>query len=146
LPGIRPTSELTLSRAVLIGIALLCGVWLSLSLRSSELESDGVAAVELAGQRELSPAELERARSSLRRARRFSPDGRALLNEGLLLYRSGQRDEAAALAERLVTLEPDNFDGWYLLYAASRGRDRGRSTEAFFRATALNPHVIRTVR
>ena len=79
-------------------------------------------------------------------ALRFSADGGALLIEGLLLFRSGRRAGAAALAERLIALEPDNFDGWYLLYAASRGRDAGRAQEAFYRAAALNPHLVRTVR
>jgi tetratricopeptide (TPR) repeat protein len=136
----------TLSRAVLIVVAVVAGVWLSLSLRSATLESDGVAAVDRAGQRELSPAEVERARRSLRDARRFSADAGPLLNEGLLLYRLGRRAEAAALAERLVALESDNFDAWYLLYAASVGRDGDRAKVAFFRAAALNPHVVRTVR
>jgi hypothetical protein len=138
--------SLVLSRCLLVALAVLAGVWLVLGFRSAALESDGIAAAVRAGRGELSPGGLERARDSLRRARQFGADGGPLFNEGLLLLRAGRRADAAAVAERLVALERNNFDGWYLLYAASLGRDRKRAREAIFVASGLNPHVDRTLR
>jgi hypothetical protein len=135
-----------LTRTVLIAVAIVAAGWLLLGFRSTILESEGDAAVERATFGGLPPGELAEARRSLRRARRFSVDARPLLTEGRLLYFAGRRAEATTVAERLVALEPENFDAWVLLYTVARGRDPSRATAAFRAVRALNPIAARALR
>ena len=108
-------------------------------LARARLEERGGEAVERATFGGLPAGEVDRAGSWLQRARRFSADAGPLVIEGRLLFFSGRTAQAADMGERVVALEPENFDGWALLYVASRGRDPERAAEAFRAIRELNP-------
>lgn len=127
-------------RIALVVFALLAGGWLVLGIRAVELESD---ARTLGSGPEGAPRtadEVRDARTALRRARLLSVDKDPLLNEGLLLFATGRRNEGMALVERVAKDEPSNLDGWLALYTLySRSGDSKRAAEAARRVRALNP-------
>lgn len=131
---------------LLVVAAALAAAWLALGFRSAVLEERGGAAVERATFGGLPAGEVDRARSWLQRARRFGADAGPLVVEGRLLFFSGRTAQAAGVGERVVALEPENFDGWALLYAASRGRDPERAAEAFRAIRQLNPPAAEAFR
>lgn len=131
---------------LLVAAAALAAAWLALGFRSAVLEERGGAAVERATFGGLPAGEVDRARSWLQRARRFSADAGPLVVEGRLLFFSGRTAQAADIGERVVALEPENFEGWALLYAASRGRDPERAAEAFRAIRELNPPAAESFR
>ncbi|HEY6775790.1 MAG TPA: hypothetical protein VI122_04705 [Thermoleophilaceae bacterium] len=133
-----------LLRIALVAVALLAGAWIVLSLRSVELESDGRAVLAKAQRGPITASELSRGRSLLQRAGRFSADQGPRIVEGVLLDSAHRPEEAAATAERVVEDEPDNVDGWIVLYLAlshreRRPRDTGRAAEALRMVRSLNP-------
>ncbi|HTQ08995.1 MAG TPA: tetratricopeptide repeat protein, partial [Fimbriimonadaceae bacterium] len=77
-------------------------------------------------------------------AREFPTDSRPLIWKAKLLLREGRRSEAAAVARRAVTLDPDDLEGWncpsrYLAYevlAAANGRTPHRPSD-YSQAAAL---------
>ena len=133
-------------RVLLVAAAVLAAAFLALGFRSAVLESRGAAAVDRATFRSLPAAEVARAQSRLRSARRFSTDAGPLVTEGRLLFFAGRTAQAADIGERVVALEPENFDGWALLYSATRGRDPERAAEAFRAIRELNPPAAESFR
>jgi hypothetical protein len=130
----------TVTRCALVVIALLAGAWLVLGIRSVGLEEDGRAVLARAQGGKASPDEVRRGLSSLRRARRFSADKSPLLDEAFLLSAVGRSREGIDVAERLVAEEPDNIDGWIVVYLGSRElNDPERAAQAMRRVRALNP-------
>jgi tetratricopeptide (TPR) repeat protein len=128
------------TRCALVAIALLAGTWLVLGVRALDLEAEATTVRPGAQGGSLTPAEVSRALSSLRSARLLSVDKGPLLNEGLLLFATGRREEGLAIAERVVDEEPDNLDGWFALYTLySASRDPNRAAQARRRVRALNP-------
>jgi hypothetical protein len=146
LRGPRPPSRLAPGRLLLGAAAALAAAWLALGFRSAVLEERGGEAVDRATFGGLPAGEVDRARSWLQRARRFSADAGPLIIEGRLLFFSGRTGQAADIGERVVALEPENFDGWALLYVASRGRDPERAAEAFRAIRELNPPAAEAFR
>jgi hypothetical protein len=133
-----------LARLVLVAIALVAGAWIVLSLRSVELESEGQAVLARAQRGPITADELNRGRSLLRRARRFSADQGPRLVEAVLLDSARRPELAAATAERVVEDEPENVDAWIVLYLAQSdlegaGRDTRRAAEALRMVSSLNP-------
>jgi hypothetical protein len=142
-----------LIRCALVAIALLAGAWLVLSFRALELEADGRTIFERAQRGPIPAAEVRRGQSFLHRAGRFNADKSPLVYESFLLFDTGRYEEAAATAERLVADEPDNIDGWIVLYLAARGpegasreRDPERAAEVLRMVRALNPLAATTLR
>jgi hypothetical protein len=133
-------------RVLLVAAAVLAAAFLALGFRSAVLESRGAAAVDRATFGGLPAGEVSRAQSWLRRARRFSTDAGPLITEGRLLFFAGRTAQAAAIGERVVAMEPENFDGWALLRVASRGRDPERAAEAFRAIRELNPPAAEAFR
>jgi hypothetical protein len=133
-------------RVLLVVVAVIAAGFLALGYRSAALESRGAATVDRASFRDLPAGEVERARGWLRDARRFSADAGPLIAEGRLLVFAGRPAEAAGVGERVVAMEPENFDGWALLYVASRGRDPERAAEAFRALRELNPPAAQAFR
>ena len=131
---------------LLVAVAALAAAWLALGFRSAVLEERGGAAVERATFGGLPADEVDRARGWLQRARRFSADAGPLVVEGRLLFFSGRTAQAADIGERVVALEPQNFEGWALLYGALRGRDPERAAEAFRAIRELNPSAAEAFR
>jgi tetratricopeptide (TPR) repeat protein len=129
-----------LIRCGLVALALAAGAWLVLGYRAVELEADATTVAPGARTAGLSSEEAMRALDSLDRARLLSADTRPLLNEGLLLFATGRREEGIAVAKQVVAEEPENIDGWlslYYLYLAE-GNSNG-ATDAARKVRALNP-------
>jgi len=121
-----------LVRTALVIVAVLAGAWLVLGVRAQDLQSEATAP---------SP-DVGRSLDSLRSARLLSVDKEPLMDEGLVLFASGRREEGLAIAERVVAEEPDNVDAWfalYTLYLASR--DPKLTAHAARRVQALNPLI-----
>jgi hypothetical protein len=135
-----------LGRVLLVAVAVLAAGWLALGYRSAVLESRGAEAVDRATFGGLPAGEVERAQGWLRSARRFSADAGPLVIEGRLLFFAERTAQAADVGERVVAMEPENFDGWALLYTASRGRDPERAAEAFRALRELNPPAAEAFR
>jgi hypothetical protein len=133
-----------LTRSALVAVALLAGAWLVQSIRAVELESQGREVLADAQRGELGPGEAMRGRDLLQRAQRFNADKAPLLTESFLLRETGQRDEAAELAERAVSEEPDNADGWIILSGVTD--DPQRAAQALRMVRALNPLAADEVR
>jgi hypothetical protein len=129
----------SLIRAALVVLAVLVGAWLALGLRAVELEEDGNATLERARAGPVPIEEVRRARRDLQRARRFSSDLAPLVDEGNLLAAVGRAEEAARIAARATTEEPENLEGWLLAYRVAP--DRARAQAALRRIGGLNPLV-----
>ena len=122
-----------------------------LSLRSVELESEGEAVIVRAQRGPITADELNRGRSLLHRARRLSADQGPRIDEGVLLDSARRPEQAAAVMERVVEDEPDNFDAWMVLYLAlidvdDEARDTARAAEALRMVRSLNPLSRRVIR
>jgi hypothetical protein len=133
-----------LAHLVLVAIALLAGAWIVLSLRSVELESEGRAVLARAQRGPITADELNRGKRHLQRARRFSADQSPHIVEGVLLDSARRPEQAAAVAERVIDVEPDNVDAWIVLYLAlsdlkGAARDTKRAAEALRTVRTLNP-------
>lgn len=134
-----------LTRAALALVSVLVVVWLVGSLRSTTAYEEALA---LAAQIQFSGGQeggFQQAQGNIERSRRFGPDTRALRVRALLLLAVGRQAAAAATAERLVRLEPENLDAWGILFEATRQVDPERSNEALRRARRLNPLAGRQV-
>jgi hypothetical protein len=138
------------TRSALVAVALVAGAWLVLGFRAIELEADGQSIFERAQRGPIPVAEVRRGQDLLQRAGRFNADQSPLLYESFLLFDTGRYAEAAETAERLVADEPDNVDGWIVLYLAARGpegasgeRDPERAAQALRMVRALNPLAAR---
>jgi predicted Zn-dependent protease len=124
----------------LVALALAAGAWLVLGYRAVELEADATTVSPGATRTDLSPEEASDALYSLRRARKLSADNRPLLNEGLLLFAMGRREEGLGVVERVVAEEPENIDGWLSLYYLNLAKgNREAAAEAAAEVQALNP-------
>jgi tetratricopeptide (TPR) repeat protein len=121
-------------------LALAAGAWLVLGYRAVELEADAGTVAPGARTVGLSSGEARRAVDSLDRARLLSVDTRPLLNEGLLLFATGRREEGIAVAKQVVAEEPENLDGWLSLYYLylTAGNSNG-AADAARNVRALNP-------
>jgi hypothetical protein len=140
-----------LIRSAMVAMALLAAGWLVLSFRSFELESDGQELIGRSQRGSITSDELNRVRTRLQSARRFSVDQDPAIIEGVLLDSTGRPDQAAAVAEDVVEDEPDNVDGWIVLYLAlsdlkGAARDPRREAEALRMVRRLNPLAADAVR
>lgn len=130
-------------RCALVVVALLAEAWLLLGLRMVELEAQGREVRSEAQRGRVTADEVRHGQDLLHRARRLNADSGPLYEESLLLLNAGRRREAAAAARRLVEEEPDNLDGWILVYLIPRGRQLGE--EALRRVRALSPLAAESV-
>jgi tetratricopeptide (TPR) repeat protein len=129
-----------LTRCALVAVALLAGAWLVLGVRALELQSDGREVLARAQSGTVAADEVRHAQSLFQRARRLNADKTPLLDEAFLLSATGRRPEGISVAERLVEEEPDNVDGWIVVYLGSRQLgDSQRAAQALDRVRALNP-------
>jgi hypothetical protein len=129
-----------LIRCALVALAIVAGAWLVVGYRAVDLEAEAGTVPSLDGNTSLSPAELEHARSALRDARLLSVDKEPLLNEGLLLFATGRREEGLAIAEGVVAEEPNYVEGWTALYyMRSLAGDGKRAARAARKVQARNP-------
>jgi hypothetical protein len=124
--------------------AALVLAWLAFSVHLLDLQEEGDSTLKRAERGHVSAADVQRAADALRKARRDNADVSPMLDEGFLMSATGRRQDAFGLALRAVEKEPDNVQGWTLLYlsaptkqsvaGAKRGIDR------------LNPWLADTLR
>ena len=123
-----------LGRIALVVAAVLVIGWQATGLWSLDRLDDGKDELKMGGD----PAALGRARADFRAAGRFRAGTEPLVEEGAGLVLTRRPDQARGPLERAVRAEPENFQAWYLLYAATLRRDPARAREARRRALALN--------
>jgi cytochrome c-type biogenesis protein CcmH/NrfG len=140
-------SSHVLYRFALVAIALVAVAWLGLSLRATRLEAEGRELVK-AGQRQpLAPSEVSDGLNRLRRSRRFNEDNSPRLAEAALLAGAGRHEDAIAVAERVVDDEPDNLEGWVVLYLGGAvTKDKPLATRAMRAINRLNPQLAERIR
>jgi cytochrome c-type biogenesis protein CcmH/NrfG len=126
-----------LLRAGVALVALLVLVWLGVLYRDERVAR--TASDKIFYENPLPPAEYERQMDRLRDARLLDPDRSWQLVQVryMLLYEQPRR--AFEAAERFVRKEPDNLEGWVLLFNAARELDSGRAREAAAQIRRLNP-------
>jgi hypothetical protein len=110
---------------------------LALGYRADRLEQEGWQILGRPRPGESLTARLARAETFLRRARRFNADPSPLIRESLLLVYTGHRTRARATASRVVKAEPDNLDGWRLMYLSAP--NRASAAHARRMAKSLDP-------
>jgi hypothetical protein len=129
-------------RSALVAVALFALAWLAVGLRASRLEAQGREVVEQAQRGQLSRAEVSEGLDTLRRARRFNADQEPRIAEVALLTEAGRNAEATALAQRITQDEPDNIDGWVVVYlGAVLAGDDARRERALDALDDLNPQL-----
>jgi hypothetical protein len=128
----------------MIAVAVVVGAWLALGYRADRLEGQGWEAFTRTTPRESLDTKLARAGRLLHRARRFNADPSPLLREGFMFVYTGRDVRARAAARRVVAQEPDNLDGWRLLYMAASGP--ASAAQARRMVKALDPWAAATLR
>jgi hypothetical protein len=126
-----------LLRGVVALVAVLVLGWLGVLYRDERVAR--TASDKIFYESPLPPAEYERQLNRLRDARLLDPDRswQLLQVRYMLLY--GQPRRAIEAAERFVRKEPDNLEGWVLLFNAARELDSDRAREAAAQIRRLNP-------
>jgi tetratricopeptide (TPR) repeat protein len=116
--------------------------------RLAQLDSGGDTATLVfnEGVEALKVGDRKAAKDRFREAVEVAPDfGPALSALAVLLINDENFEEAAATAEKLLTLQPDNIKAMRIAYQAYRSiRDTEREAKAFERLAAANPAVVAT--
>jgi hypothetical protein len=134
-------------RSLLAAVALVAVAWLALSLRAIRLEADGRELVEAGQRAPLRPSQLSEGLDTLRRAQRFSEDSEPRLAEAALLAGAGRHDDAIGVAQRVVNDEPENLEGWVVLYlGAAVTDDRALAARALRAVERLNPQLAERIK
>jgi tetratricopeptide (TPR) repeat protein len=120
-----------IARVALLVVAAAAVAFSVVALRAADARSEAFVLSA-----DPSDADVERGLDLLLRARQGVPDGAALQIEGTLLERAGRTEDAAAVFERLVALEPENALAWTAL---ARVAAPARAAEARERRAALVP-------
>jgi hypothetical protein len=123
-------------RAVLLLIAAAVVGIAALQLRALGLREDGERTLATVGPRTSQSAVLA-ATSDLQRARRFSADPTARLDEAELLLKVGRTLAAARLLEPVMRRNPGSIRGWSLLARATAGTNPRRHAAARARLLAF---------
>jgi cytochrome c-type biogenesis protein CcmH/NrfG len=126
-----------LPRVVLALVAVLVLGWLGVLYRGERVAR--AASDKIYYENPLAPAEYERQMNRLRDARVLDPDRSWQLVQVRYMLLYDQPRRAIDAAERFVRSEPDNVEGWVLLFNAARELDSGRSREAADQIRRLNP-------
>ncbi len=128
---------MNLIRAALVASAVVVLAWLAFSLRAVDLQADAAPTIDGARHGRVGASKIDAARKLLRRADTRNPDLSPLLDEGLLLFYAGRRDEAYPLARRAVAKEPENVQAWTLLYLVAP--NTALANDAKSKVQHLNP-------
>ena len=120
-----------LARVLLAVVALAAGAWLVVQERAARAEE---RLIEVAFESDGTPPD---STALLDRARRWNPDTRPDLFEGVILARQGKRPQAIAKLQAVTRAEPANLEAWGLLRSAGEGTPV--ADEAAARARALSP-------
>jgi hypothetical protein len=131
--------SLPLGRGALVIGALLVLVLLAAQLRGQVREQRAGESVWLVAVGGGNAALVQRTHEDLRAARALRPDGGTLALESLLRVVSGQPRAGVEIARRLVRREPENFNGWAVIYLANLGSDTRAARRARRAALEVNP-------
>jgi cytochrome c-type biogenesis protein CcmH/NrfG len=126
-----------LLRAAVALVAVLVLGWLGVLYRDERVAR--TASDKIFYENPLPPAEYERQINRLRDARLLDPDRSWQLVQVRYMLLYGQPRRAIEAAERFVRSEPDNLEGWVLLFNAARQLDSPTAREAAARIRRLNP-------
>jgi hypothetical protein len=126
-----------LPRLLLAACAILVLAWVGVLVRDHYVGES--AAQVLLYKQNLSDREFERHIQRMADSRFLNPSSSADLARGTYYLVRGEPRAAARVAEALVRSEPENVDGWQLLWSATRDNDPARSREAAAQVKRLNP-------
>ena len=134
-----------IQRALVLLVALLAIAWLGVSYGNAGRIRD---AETVAGDRQATPQEIDAAIRDLRRSRPLDPsnDAEALSYEASLNIRAGRTEEGLALLERVVRIEPDTAEAWFLIAQLTQQSDPARAAEARAQLRRLDPRAARGLR
>lgn len=132
-------SRAALPRVVLVVGALAAVLWLLGNLRSVERVNAAATGVSQPGADFGSPASVARARELFHNARQFGADTPLLIGEAGVLASTGSPGAAVPLLREAVGREPENLEGWTLLYTVSVRSDPVLAARARKRVLALDP-------
>ena len=105
-----------LARVLLAVVALAAGTWLVVQERAASAEE---RLIEIAFESKDAPPDSD---ALLAQARRWNPDTRPDLFEGVILARQGDTAAAIAAIQRVTREEPANLEAWGLLRSAAKAR------------------------
>jgi tetratricopeptide (TPR) repeat protein len=133
----------TLQRIALLIVAVLAVGWVAVSYADSRVIADVQA---VSGAPHPMPAQLEDALRHARDAGTLDPSRgiEVLSYEASLQIRLNRIPEALESLEKIVRLEPDYVEAWFLI--ARFSPDRARAAEAAAQVRRLNPPVRRKQR
>ncbi|HZJ29746.1 MAG TPA: hypothetical protein VFD37_07145 [Solirubrobacterales bacterium] len=131
-----------LTRILLVAIALPALCWVAILTRDQVVGQPALDRLE--AQVNASGTELRRDLRRLRDADLLTPDTTWRIGEAKVWLRGFQPRRAAAAAERVVAAEPESYEAWGLLYAATHSIDRRRAAQALARMERLNPLAVRS--
>jgi predicted Zn-dependent protease len=137
----RPTAGLAV-RVVLVLVALVAVAWLAVGLRSARLAQEGRGGAQAKLER-LSPAQVAHRQDLLRRSLAHNADADPLVRQAALLAFMGRPAAGVPLLRQVVEREPENYDAWAQLAAATARSDPALSRRARARALELNPRAGR---
>jgi predicted Zn-dependent protease len=126
-----------LPRFLLAACAILVIAWVGVLVRDHYVGES--AARTLLYDTDLSEREFQNHMDELRDARFLNPSSSPELARIEYYLFRGRARAAARVAESLVRVEPENADGWRLLWRATREVDPERAREAAAELRRLNP-------
>jgi type II secretory pathway component PulM len=129
---------MTVQRIVVVVVSLLAIAWLGVSYANSQRIRH---AQVVAADAKSTPAEIEATLKDLRADRPLDPssDAEALSYQASLELRERHTDAALKLLDKIVRLEPDNAEAWYLIVKFGATSDPARWAEARAQLLRLNP-------
>ena len=131
---------MTVQRIVVLVVSLLAIAWLAVSYGNARtIRHAQVAAAD----RHASRAELESALEDVRKSRPLDPsnDAESLSYQVSLERRLGRPADALRDLERLVKLEPETAEAWFLVAEFTKDSDPARSGEAGAQLHRLDPRA-----
>jgi predicted Zn-dependent protease len=129
------------ARISLLVIAVLALAWLGVLLRDQNVGQ--AASQRLAHNPRLAPAEVAREMKRLEDAELLNPDSSWQLSRGKHWLARKRPRRAVRVVESLLRSEPDNIDGWFIVYVATRPSDPRRAARARAEIKRLNPLILR---
>ena len=131
---------MTIQRVIVVVVSVLAMAWLAVSygnartIRHAQIAAAGPHA---------SRAQLESALDDARGSRPLDPsnDAESLSYQASLERRLGHPAAALRDLERLVKLEPDTAEAWFLIAELTRETDPARSAEAEAQLHRLDPRA-----
>jgi cytochrome c-type biogenesis protein CcmH/NrfG len=125
-------------RVVVAVVALLAIAWLGVSYGNAHRIRH---AQVVAANPKASPSEIDGALRELRKRRTLDPanDAESLSYQASLEIRAGHSEQGLKLLDRVVKLEPDTAEAWFLIAELTAKSDPARSAAAHAELRRLDP-------